>query len=463
MVVEGRLGQRLRDVAELQAAILFGRAVGIAGAARDLVGEGAVDRHLAAADPHGPRHIAEHVLIGDGIEGIVIDQILHVAEEADDFPVQAPQAREIATQGDVGVLAGLGLEVGIAALVEGIVGEQLLGRRQAEGRPGHGLQIEPVGDVELGRDHADGGRLSDARGVVADARGQAQAVDQLGRGGDLAKHGIDALGVLFDHQHRVRAVVVLEVVTQVEIDAPHRRELAHGVDPTVHVAPGVVVVDGDQAPGGGRVVVELGEVRPPPMIVALQEELHALAGREVQLAGEDVFVAAVEGVGHGLGLGVAERTEVVLFGDGEPELVAQVDLVLPAHAEQAVFAVVLGGAGLEVLERERQESLGLVRRGVDHQPARAHRGASVAIGVIAGIGVATDGHRSVRVAGEVAGDDVHRAGDALGAVEQGLRPFDNLDALDHAGRQGVQRRGPAAVEPVVQPDPVLEEQQVLGA
>ncbi len=224
-----------------------------------------------------------------------------------------------------------------------------------------------------------------------------------------------------------------------------------------------MIVDDVEAPGDRRIVVELGVVRPPPVVVALDEELQVLAGRDVDLAGEDVLVAVVEGLGDRLGLGVVEPPLVVLLGDRHAHLVGDIQGVFAAEADHAVGAVALGGAGLEVFHREGQETFRRVHRSVDDQPARAHLVAHIAVQMVAGIGVAAGGERAVQVVGEVPGDDVDGAGHALGAVEQRLGSFDHLDALDHAGRQGVQWRRAAAIEAVVQPHPVLEPQHVLGA
>ncbi len=286
-------------------------------------------------------------------------------------------------------------------------------------------------------------------------------MEQLRPRGDLAEEGVDTLGVLVDDQDGVTAGIVLEVVAEIEVQPRGGAHPGHGVDPAIDVAPGVVVVDHVDAAGRRGVVVELGVVGPPPMVVGLDEQLQLVAGREIDLAAEDVLVALIEGALDAVRVGVIERALVVLLGDAEAHALGQVDRVLAADAEQLVAALALGGAGLEFGPRERQEAVRLVRGGIGHQPAGPQRSADEAIEVVAGIGVAAASDCPVQMVGEVLGDDVDRAGHALGAVEQRLRPLHHLDTLDHAGRQCVERRG-AGIEAVVDPHTIHQPQHVGG-
>ncbi len=199
------------------------------------------------------------------------------------------------------------------------------------------------------------------------------------------------LGVLVDHQHCVAARIALEVVAEVEVEPRPRDHARQGVEAAVGEAPGIMVVDHVDASRGGRIVVELRVVRPPPVVVALQEDLQPLAGGQIDFAPQDVLVARVEGALDAVRVGVVESPLVVLLGHREADLRGEVDLVLPADAQHLVAAVALGGAGLELRLREGAEAVGVVGRAIDHQPTWPHGTPEEGVDVVARIGVAARG------------------------------------------------------------------------
>src|SRR4029450_11879060 len=75
-----------------------------------------------------------------------------------------------------------------------------------------------------------------------------------------------------------------------------RRQLRQEVRAVVLVTPELLVADDIDVPGLADDVLLLGVVRIPPVVIPLEEELHGLARREIDLRTEDVLVPFVEDV-----------------------------------------------------------------------------------------------------------------------------------------------------------------------
>ncbi len=105
---------------------------------------------------------------------------------------------EPSAYGDVDAAALLGLDRRVPALVLRVVGEQLLGGRQAEVGPTLAAHIEEIVEVVLAADVPDGGRPADVRVVIAHPGRQPQVRDQLGGQPQLAEHRLGGLVVLLD-------------------------------------------------------------------------------------------------------------------------------------------------------------------------------------------------------------------------------------------------------------------------
>ncbi len=298
--------------------------------------------------------------------------------------------------------------------------------------------------------------------VVADARGQVDPRDQVGRQPELAEQGVGGLVVLLDDQHLVAAAVLLQVVAEIGLHALGDVKLAERVHPVVLEAPEGVLIELVERAGGREVVVEGVVVGVPVVPVALEVEAQPVHRLIVDLHRRQVFLAGVDVARHAVWLGIIDVAVRVLVRGAEAQVVGEVVGVLAAQRQDLIAAPPMGRAGLVVLGPEGQIAVRLVGRAVDHELALADAVAEEGVQVGALVGV--PGHRDAALGrpGEGPRDDVDRPGQGGGAVEQGLAAFQHLDPVHHGGRQGVERRG-AGVEPVVDPDPVDQPEHVLGA
>ncbi len=85
-------------------------------------------------------------------------------------------------------------------------------------------------------------------------------VNQTGRSGDLREYGVIGFRLPRDHQHRIVALVVLEVIAHDAFEVGVDLELAHEVHAAVVVTPEATVLDIFQSPGAAEHVVEFGVV-----------------------------------------------------------------------------------------------------------------------------------------------------------------------------------------------------------
>ena len=223
-------------------------------------------------------------------------------------------------------------------------------------------------------------------------------------------------------------------------------------------APDFVIIDHNRP---GWSVVGLVVVAVPVVPVALDEQARPVREVPIQLGPGDLFIALVDGMSglHGprkihesFGMGVT---------GGKPHRISDLDGVLGPKTSQPIAAAPISGAGLIVGVRERLETPGLVVTGEEHRALRAGRTGGDAAQVETAIGVGSRLELRLRLISEIAGDDIDDASHRARAVEQALAALQQLDAFDHVGGYGVERRG-GVVEAVGNPDPIHQVQHLAA-
>src|SRR5262249_52843445 len=154
------------------------------------------------------------------------------------------------------------------------------------------------------------------------------------------------------------------------------------------------------------IIVELGVVRVPPMIIALDEKLQHLARRVVELGGEKILFALIECDCREKSLRIVEPGIRMLIPCGEPQVVQKVVGVFGAERRYIVAAVAVGSARLKIRVGKRLIALGLIVAAVEQKFAAPKLGANIAIDVLAVIGVAAKRQAAGRSICEGLGDDV---------------------------------------------------------
>src|SRR5262249_7942302 len=150
-------------------------------------------------------------------------------------------------------------------LVAGIVGEQLLGCRQAEARAGRAPQIQLVREIDLAAQVVDGGAVAIVGIVVTHAE---RELGMLARVPNLAEERLRRLLARLDPEPPVETAVALVIVADVVVDAlAATAEMEERIEAAVVIAPHRVVVNDDLLPRILEVVEDGVVIRVPPVVV----------------------------------------------------------------------------------------------------------------------------------------------------------------------------------------------------